>query len=306
MRGSPLEGDVIAASMDRPAVWRGPPEMSDDDPISPSPAPAAAASAPRPPKTRMFFEGRYRKLVRDLPQTVLFCPVCKGRGRGCKRCEGYGKLTKDSVQELLARVAMPRFKARRNKFHGAGREDIDVRMLGPGRLFVFEILNPKVPRPDLREIEDEINRRYAGRLEVLDLRYCERRRVAEVKQARQAKEYEAIVHPDPPADPSRLAELIGRRVEVVQRTPERVVHRRADLERRRWVRLDSVEPAPDGCIRIRVRSEHGTYIKEAISGEGGRTHPSLASLLDVRCECRELDVVGIFDEAPAEAPAARA
>jgi tRNA pseudouridine synthase 10 len=27
--------------------------------------------------------------------------------------------------------------------HAAGREDIDVRMLGTGRPFVFEIINPK-------------------------------------------------------------------------------------------------------------------------------------------------------------------
>ncbi|MGH7151295.1 MAG: hypothetical protein ACREIU_11390, partial [Planctomycetota bacterium] len=64
------------------------------DPILPTPAPPSPV--PRP-KTRVFFEGRYRKFARDLPQTVFFCPECKGRGKGCTRCEGYGKLTKDSV-----------------------------------------------------------------------------------------------------------------------------------------------------------------------------------------------------------------
>ena len=268
---------------------------------TPSPLPAAPPPAPRP-KVRAFFEGRYRKLVRDLPQTVFFCPDCKGRGKGCTRCEGYGKLTKDSVQELIARVAMPRFKARRNKFHGAGREDVDVRMLGPGRPFVFEVLNPKVPRPDLAEIEGEVNRRYEGRLEVLGLRWCDRKRVASVKEGRQVKEYEALVVPDPPPDAERIRGLVGRRVEVVQRTPERVVHRRADLERKRWIQLTAVDPVQGG-LRVRVRSAHGTYIKEAISGEGGRTTPSLASLLDVRCECRELDVVNMFEEVEESAPA---
>ncbi len=270
------------------------------DEIIPTPAPPSPG--PRP-KSRVFFEGRYRKFARDLPQTVFFCPECKGRGKGCARCEGYGKLTKDSVQELVARVAMPRFKARRNKFHGAGREDVDVRMLGPGRPFVFEVLNPKIPRPDLAGIEEEINRRYAGRLEVLDLRWCDRKRVAAVKVGRAVKEYEALVVPEPPPDAERLRGLVGRRVDVVQRTPERVAHRRADLERRRWIELTSVDPVEGGGIRVRVRSAHGTYIKEAISGEGGRTTPSLASLLDVRCECRELDVVDMFEESRTDAPA---
>ncbi|HET6201736.1 MAG TPA: tRNA pseudouridine(54/55) synthase Pus10 [Planctomycetota bacterium] len=263
--------------------------------------PAPSAPAPRP-KVRVLFEGRYRKFVRDLPQTVFFCPDCKGRGKGCTRCGGFGKLTKDSVQELIARVAMPRFKARRNKFHGAGREDVDVRMLGPGRPFVFEVLGPKVPRPDLAEIETEVNRRYEGRLQLLDLRWCDRKRVAAVKEGKQVKEYEALVVPEPSPDSGRLRELVGRRVEVVQRTPERVAHRRADLERRRWIQLTAVD-AVEGGLRVRVRSAHGTYIKEAISGEGGRTTPSLASLLDVRCECRELDVVNMFEESEAGAAA---
>ena len=58
---------------------------------------------PGRPRVRVFLEGRYRKLVRDLPQTIFYCPRCKGRRGGCPACDGYGKLTKDSVQELIKR-----------------------------------------------------------------------------------------------------------------------------------------------------------------------------------------------------------
>ena len=80
----------------------------------------------RPPQTKLFVEGRYKKYSRDLPQTVFFCPQCKGhprRRRGCERCEGFGKLTRDSVQELIGWVLGAAFKTRKNKFHGAGRSD---------------------------------------------------------------------------------------------------------------------------------------------------------------------------------------
>ncbi|MFT5690326.1 MAG: tRNA U54 and U55 pseudouridine synthase Pus10, partial [Planctomycetota bacterium] len=30
----------------------------------------------QPPPSKLFLEGRYRKLSRDLPQTVFFCPEC--------------------------------------------------------------------------------------------------------------------------------------------------------------------------------------------------------------------------------------
>jgi tRNA pseudouridine synthase 10 len=138
----------------------------------------------------------YRKLTRDLPQTVFFCPQCKGhprRRRGCERCEGFGKLTRDSVQELVGWVAGAAFKTRKNKFHGAGREDVDVRMLGEGRPFVLEMVNPKILDVDLAALEAEINRRNEGRLEVRGLHWTEKGRVRTIKETPHAKEYEARV-----------------------------------------------------------------------------------------------------------------
>jgi tRNA pseudouridine synthase 10 len=57
------------------------------------------------------------------------------------------------VQELVGWVAGAAFKTRKNKFHGAGREDIDVRMLGDGRPFVLEMVNPKCLDVDLAALE---------------------------------------------------------------------------------------------------------------------------------------------------------
>jgi tRNA pseudouridine synthase 10 len=250
---------------------------------------------------RVLFEGRYRKLVRDLPQTVFFCPECKGRG--CARCEGFGKLTRDSVQELIARVAMPRFKARRNKFHGAGREDLDVRMLGNGRPFVFELLKARRPDADLAGLQEEVNRRWAGRIEIFDLRLCGRRRVPELKETRCPKEYRARVRfgdgaPGAEEMVRRLEALRQRgTVQILQVTPGRVAHRRTLLERERWIRLLSWE-RDGGDWMLLLRSAHGTYIKEAVSGEEGRTRPSLTELLEVPCTCAELDVMAILPPDP--------
>lgn len=260
------------------------------------------ASAPRA-SARVFFEGRYRKLVRDLPQTIFYCPEC--RGRGCARCEGFGKLTKDSVQELIARIAMPLFRAPRHahKFHGAGREDVDVRMLGPGRPFVFEIEKAREPRADLAELARAVNERCAGRLELIDLRWCARARVAEVKEAHHAKDYGLRVRAEVPVDLAPLSEKLGQRVVLRQRTPERVAHRRADLERERWIELRALEVLESDelgratSFSLAVRSEHGTYIKEAVSGDSGRTQPSITAWLGAPCVCEELDVLDLIDEA---------
>ncbi|MFT5688634.1 MAG: tRNA pseudouridine synthase 10, partial [Planctomycetota bacterium] len=255
----------------------------------------------QPPPSKLFLEGRYRKLSRDLPQTVFFCPECKGhqrRRRKCTRCEGFGKLTRDSVQELLGWVVGKAFGTRKNKFHGAGREDVDVRMLGDGRPFVLELLNPSVFDVDLAALEAEVNRRNEGRLEILNLHWTEKARIAILKETPHAKEYEAVVEVGADPDPELIENLLGRRVEILQRTPSRVAHRRADKERQRWIEVKSFERDPEHEDRrvVRMRTMHGTYVKEVLSGESGRTDPSVAELVGVSCRCLTLDVTAILDE----------
>lgn len=254
------------------------------------------------PVPKVFVEGRYRKLCRDLPQTVFFCPDCKGhprRRKGCERCEGFGKLTKDSVQELVGWVAGKAFGTRKHKFHGAGREDVDVRMLGPGRPFVLELLNPKTREVDLAELEAEINRRNEGRLEIVRLHWTEKARIRVLKETPHAKRYRALVGFEAEPDVARLEGLVGQRIEAIQGTPERVAHRRAQLDRTRWVEFTSIAPDPGGDPtrwEVELTTQHGTYVKEVLSGEDGRTRPSLGELSGTPCRCLELDVLEILDE----------
>lgn len=82
---------------------------------------------------------------------------------------------------------------------------------------------------------------------------------------------------------------------LAQRTPDRVAHRRADLIRRRdvvTVGEPLIENLDDGSTEVEVtlRCESGTYVKETIHGDNGRTQPSVASLLKAKCEVLWLDV----------------
>ena len=98
----------------------------------------------------LFIEGRYRKLIRGIPQTRWPCRKCKGRG--CKICDFTGKMYPESVEELIAEKVLQATKGSESRFHGAGREDIDVRMLGRGRPFVLEIKEPKIRELKLENI----------------------------------------------------------------------------------------------------------------------------------------------------------
>ncbi len=257
---------------------------------------------------RVFLEGRYRKLVRGLPQTIFYCPTCKGRGKGCTACGGFGKLTKDSVQELIARKVLPRFKARYGKFHGAGREDLDVRMLGGGRPFVYEVVQPKRLDVDLEELRRAILAYGAGRIEITELVPVPRARVAAIKETPSWKRYRALVEPAGAIAPARLDELAGAEITVRQRTPKRVAHRRADKERERRLRLRALAPSAGGRLELELDCEHGTYVKEWISGEEGRSAPSLGELLGAPARCLALDVwevLGPFPDLPGGRPPPR-
>ncbi len=251
------------------------------------------------PKVSIYLESAYQKLVRGLPQTIFYCPECKGhrrRRQGCARCGGRGKLTDESVQELIGRQALPAFRARDGKFHGAGREDIDVRMLGDGRPFVFEVVGARALEVDLEELRRRIHERDGDRIQLAPFVRVPRARVAYWKESRFDKVYRAEVELGAAVDPTAAQELIGQALDISQRTPQRVAHRRADLDRERRVEIVGVAVLDSGALQIDVRCAHGTYVKEWISGDGGRTRPALADLLGVACDCRQLDVLKIVLE----------
>jgi tRNA pseudouridine synthase 10 len=243
----------------------------------------------------IFIRGRYRKLVRGIPQTRWPCREC--HGRGCPRCEGTGRMYQESVDELIRPAVVEAAQAEDTVFHGAGREDIDARMIGTGRPFVVEAVNPKVRSIDLSWLQEEINRRAEGKVEVQGLAPTDAATVEYLKGAAFEKTYSALVRfgAEIPEEKlkSVLKELVGT---VNQRTPTRVSHRRADKLRVRKVYSADLVEVTGQTARITIRGDSGLYIKELISGDGGRTRPSLADALRIDAIVIELDVIDVGGE----------
>jgi len=243
----------------------------------------------------LFFYGRYRKLSREIPQTKWPCRVCQGKG--CQRCGDTGKMYATSVQEQVGDIILPYAKAREHFFHGMGREDIDALMLGNGRPFVIEISHPVVRDLDLAAIGQEINDKGKGLVEVEGLRPSTREEVRKVKDATPEKEYRVQVSIHGKVNKGRVDEVLRtfNRTRIVQRTPVRVSHRRADLKRERYIVYVVLEEFQDDRMTLRLRTESGTYVKEFVHGDEGRTEPNLSEMLGVPCTVDALDVIGIID-----------
>ena len=243
----------------------------------------------------LYIEGKYNKLKRGIPQTKWPCTKCKGRG--CEECNFTGKQYPESVEELISEHFLKLTKGREAKFHGAGREDIDVLMLGSGRPFVLEIKEPKIRKLDLQKLEEEINKINEGKTSYHNLHVCERRRKAEIKQSSPDtyKVYRALVKCDEAFDEVKLEELTKLN-EIHQQTPLRVLRRRADKVRIKHVLDLSYAVIDEKTFSMRIKTEGGLYIKELISGDEGRSHPNVGEILGVNAICEQLDVIEVSEK----------
>jgi len=225
----------------------------------------------------LYILGYYQKLTRGIPQCKWGTP---------------GKY-KTSVQEIIAKPLMKVAKGKGNSMHGAGREDVNARCLG-WRPFVIEIAEPQKRFISLKQIQKDINK--TGKVRVNKLKFSDKNTVVIIKSEKGDKTYKVIVDFDKPVKKEELKKLKGLIGTISQQTPIRVVHRRADLIRRRMVKDLKYKQINSRKIELVVKTSAGLYVKELVSGDENRTKPSVSEILNVKATPKKLDVIKI--EAP--------
>ncbi|MDD5171822.1 MAG: tRNA pseudouridine(54/55) synthase Pus10 [Candidatus ainarchaeum sp.] len=241
-------------------------------------------------RNELFVFGRYRKLAAGLSQSRWKCTKCDGKG--CAQCGGKGKYY-DSVEERIGEPFKKATEAQDYVMHASGREDVDATN-SAGRGFVLEIKNPKNRKIDHASLAKEIAT--SKEVEVSDLRIVPRGFVEVVTESHFDKTYRAEVEfgrKIGAEDVAKMMSLEGKM--ILQQTPARVAHRRADLVRHRKVKKLEAADVRENNATLTIKAEAGTYIKELISGDNGRTNPSIAGLLGTTATCRKLDVNSIGD-----------
>lgn len=218
----------------------------------------------------LFIAGTYQKLVRGIPQTKWHqYPV--------------------TIEDIIAKPIMNAAGGTGHALHGAGREDIDARCLA-WRPFVFEVETPKKRSLPLRAIQAAINK--SKKIQVRGLRFSTKQEVRDTKAMRPEKTYRVLVTTKRVLERKDITALAGLAGVVQQKTPSRVLHRRADLVRKRHVKTITGKLAGKKTAELMIRGEAGLYIKELVTGDGGRTHPSVAELWGPVL-VKELDVITI-------------
>jgi len=240
----------------------------------------------------IFVAGEYQKLVRGIPQATWYCPKCNGKG--CEYCKGTGLLYPTSVQMIIEKPLLKATKGKKSKIHAEGREDIDVRCLA-WRPFIIEIVKPKRRKLDLKKIENEINKSKKVKVKLIKIVEDGKRLAAFLKSEKSEKAYLAEVTFEKPIEKEKLKMLKNlKNIEVLQQTPLRVLKRRSDKIRKKYVRKIEYKLKDKKTLILKITASSGLYVKEFITGDEGRTKPSIAELLNNKPIKVVLDVVKIY------------
>ena len=89
----------------------------------------------------LFVYGRYNKKIRNLSQKQQSCHSCNGIG--CHNCEFKGIKNIQSIEEIISNFFINKFDCKQVKINWIGGEDQFSLVMGNGRPFFANLLNPK-------------------------------------------------------------------------------------------------------------------------------------------------------------------
>lgn len=239
----------------------------------------------------VFVAGRYCKYSRNLSQTPW---VLDGK-----------RLMDDSIQEIIMDALIFHFEVEPEQiiFSASGREDCDVRCLGNGRPFVLEINDShQISMPDeiAEQIEKNVNEKQSQKISIKDIQIVKRDELVHIRDGEQNKKkiYRALCKVDTKITLDILKKLVCPDGFLInQLTPLRVLHRRSLLSRPRQVFSVSpkymINEQGQEMLVIDIVTQAGTYIKELVHGDFGRTQPNFSSITGFSMDILALDVVGI-------------
>ncbi len=142
-----------------------------------------------------------------------------------------------------------------------------------------------------------MNAQGKGKVQVSDLQFADKDVVRKLKKGESTqKEYRLILEFE-----NRIATKDLRFLEkslsntlVKQQTPLRVMHRRADLTREKYIYEVNVKKMSLQKAEMRIRCQGGLYVKELVTGDDGRTVPSVSEILKNKAKPLKLDVLSVI------------
>lgn len=175
-------------------------------------------------RDNIYYKGSYLKYSREIGQSPWEI-------NGIKVCFS-------SVQEEINKSLIHLFKCDSVTMHASGREDRDVRMLGTGRPLLLEVVNPRVENlPEPKTVEEAVN----TSTDLIELKisdYSDKKYLDEIKKYEDSKRknYICVVWSKNTITEDSISTLQKvKDLEIIQKTPLRVAHRRTLKDRKKVI-----------------------------------------------------------------------
>ncbi len=229
----------------------------------------------------IYVYSRYRKLIRGVSQVQLRLNVIS------------------SLQKILNEHLCPKFNCEEVIVHASGREDVDVRMLGNGRPLIISIVRPR-KRPSIDIVKNMLNIDNEP-VEIITefLKFSTRSDIKKLKSqaTRHAKIYRALVLFDKDVDDLKLKSLeeYFHNRQIIQYTPRRIKRKSPKKKRVRIVYELKTFKINSRLVEFYIKCQGGLYVKEFITGDEGRTSPSISDTLGINAIPLTLDVLDVLD-----------
>ncbi len=229
----------------------------------------------------LYIYSRYRKLIRGVSQVQLRLNVIT------------------SLQKIINEHLCNILCSREAIVHASGREDTDVRMLGRGRPLVIAFISPK--RRPSEETLREIMKIDNEPIELLtdNIKIVNRRIVEKLKEeaTRHTKIYRALVllSRDISTEEIEALENYFRNRQIVQYTPRRIKRKSPKKRRVRTVYELKALKIAERLLELIIKCQGGLYVKELITGDEGRTSPSISDTLGQDVVPILLDVLEVLE-----------
>ena len=224
----------------------------------------------------IFLSGRYVKTIRGIPQKKDKCQKCSGSG--CATCNYIGASQSNSVESIIGDRLLDITKGDTAKFSWLGGEDKDSLVLGNGRPFLMQILNPKI-----RYLETELIISENGICAVLKQRSP---RVSSQLPSHFTTKIKITIHAEHDLPDESLATLsnVLENSEVSYKAKSKVVKKK--------IYSLKAEQIDEKTFVLTMIADGGLFIKQFVGGQD-YIEPSISKIIGMKCECVAFDILDV-------------
>ncbi len=234
----------------------------------------------------IYLFGHYLKKKRGIRQKKVRCKKCKGLG--CVECDYLGSAKQESIEDYLNKIILNHFKGSKVKYTWIGGEDSTSLVLGNGRPFFCEVINPKVRRLiGLNFPIDIDNKIILKDLQIIDKPKVIPKFTTDILlyiKFNESVNNEAL---------KNLNSLNNAVIHQISTKKRKVLEKRVYNFRIKSISEDEaqVEMSCDGGLNIKK------FVKSSLIKIGGKevpeVCPNLSSILNINLECVTFDILNV-------------